>query len=260
MNALERFIDPISGFSSKPAPFVVEIFAWYLHEIKLKDRFQTSDIGPCFDEVHMSRPANVSLVLTRLCEKNPPRLIKDSKGYRLHQNARKELALRLPQRATSTATTALLNDLTSKVRNPTHKVFLNEALLCFRHHAYRAAIVMVWNLAYSHILGRIFDAHLQDFEQQRAKVYPKLPTVTKLTDFEDYGERQVIEICRGARIFSATICKILTERLNRRNSAAHPSSATFTAVQAEDMITDLVNNVLLVTGPLPQGTNSHGSS
>lgn len=244
MSDLERFVEPIAGFSSKPAPYIVEVFAWYLHEVKQKDRIQTADIGPLFDEVHVPRP-NISLVLTRLCEKKPPRLIKDAHGYRLHHEARKDLAARLPQRATSVATTALLNDLLGRVTDPAQKVFLQEALICFKSHAYRAAIVMMWNLAYSHVLDRVFANHLVAFNAQRARVTPKLPEIVKETDFEDYGERQVIELCRGARILDATVCRILTERLNRRNSAAHPSSATFTSVQAEDQITDLANNVLL---------------
>lgn len=245
MSDLTHFVEPLKGFSSKPAPYIVEVFAWYLHEIKQKDRFQTADISPLFDEVHIQRPANVSIVLTRLCDKKPPRLIKDAKGFRLHHEARKELGLRLPQRATSVATTELLNTLLQRVIDPAQKVFLKETLICFKHHAYRAAITMIWNLAYSHVIDRLFASYLPAFNAQRAKVMPKLPEVIKKTDFEDYGERQVIELCRGARILDATVCKILTERLNRRNSAAHPSSATFTSVQAEDQITDLVNNVLL---------------
>jgi hypothetical protein len=245
LSNLANFVAPITGFSSKPASYIAEVFAWYLHEIKQKDRFNTGDIRFLFDEIHITRPANLSLVLTRLCEKTPPRLIKDAKGFRLHHEARKELSVLLPQRAASVTTTALLNNLSQNVVNPVQKVFLNEALVCFKHQAYRAAIVMMWNLAYAHIIDRIFINHLANFNAQRTKINSKLPEVVKLTDFEDYGERQVIEICRGARIFDATVCKILTERLNRRNSAAHPSSATFTSVQAEDQITDLINNILL---------------
>ena len=60
MSDLERFVEPIAGFSSKPAPYIVEVFAWYLHEVKHKDRIQTADVGPLFDEVHVPRP-NISL-------------------------------------------------------------------------------------------------------------------------------------------------------------------------------------------------------
>jgi hypothetical protein len=242
---LERFVEPIAGLAAKPAPYQVEVFAWYLHEVKQKDRFQTNDIGACFDEVHVQRPANIASVLAKLCVRKPPRVLRDAKGYRLHQDVRKQLQSLLPVRAATVATTVLLNDLVLRVTNPVQKVFLNETLVCFKQHAYRATIVMVWNLAYSHVCDRAFASHLVAFNSQRAKAFAKLPELTKRTDFEDYKESTVIEICRGARIFDASVCKILTERLGRRNSAAHPSSTTFTSVQAEDMITDLANNVLL---------------
>lgn len=151
----------------------------------------------------------------------------------------------LPIRPSTVSTTKLLNDLEPKVTNVAQQTFLNEALRCFKQDAFRAAIVMAWNLAYSHVCDRILASHTAAFNAQRKLVYPKLPEIAKGTDFEDYKESQVIELCRGARILDATVCKHLTAQLNRRNSAAHPSSATFTAAQAEDTITDLVNNVLL---------------
>lgn len=245
MSDLERFVKPIDGFVSKPAPFQVQIFAWYLQEARQKERFSATDIAQCFDAAHMKRPINISLTLSRLAEKKPARVLRDSKGFRLSSAARVELAALLPLRATSVATTQLLDSLQTRLTDPAQRTFLSETLTCFKHQAYRASIVMMWNLTYAHICDKIFVAHAVPFEAQRAKVHKNLPSLTKRTDFEDYGERQVIEICRGARIFDGTVCKILTERLNRRNSAAHPSSATFTVANAEDMITDLVNNVLL---------------
>lgn len=245
MRDIEHFLAPIPSFNTKPAPFQIEAFGWYLHEMKGLEHFSTGDIRQCFEAVHLPQPPNIAASLAKILEKRPARAIRNAKGYKLASAARFDMAKILPVRASAVSTTALLNDLLGKITHSTHKVFLNEALICFKNHAYRAAIVMAWNLTYSHVIDRIFNNHLAAFNSQRMKVYPKLPEVTKLADFEDYGERQVIEICRGARIFDATVCKTLTERLNRRNSAAHPSSATFLAVQAEDMITDLINNVLL---------------
>jgi hypothetical protein len=36
----------------------------------------------------------------------------------------------------------------------------------------------------------------------------------------------------------------LREKLKRRNAAAHPSLVVITQAQADDVVTDLVNNVL----------------
>lgn len=244
MKDVHHFIAPIKDFNQKSAPYQIEVFAWFLHEVKGQEYFSPADIRACYDATHLPVP-NVSASLAKILEKRPARCIRNTKGYKLSSISRGEMETLLPVRASAVATTALLQGLVERVSKPEHKVFLNEALICFRYGAHRAAIVMIWNLAYSHVLDRIFGNHLAAFNAQRTKVGPKLPEVTKLTDFEDYGERQVIEICRGARIYDATVCKTLTERLNRRNSAAHPSSAKFTPVQAEDMVTDLINNVLL---------------
>ncbi|MFT0548059.1 hypothetical protein ACMHYO_17225 [Allopusillimonas ginsengisoli] len=94
----------------------------------------------------------------------------------------------------------------------------------------------------SHGLNRTYSGHVTAFNGEKSETYAKLLDIATLANFEGYGERQVIEICRGARFFDATVCKTLTDR---SNSAAHPSSATFTPGQAGDQITDLVNNVLL---------------
>lgn len=244
MKDAQNFVAPIAGFNQKSVPFQVEVFAWFLHEVKGMELFGTGEIRKCYEAAHLPVP-NIAATLSKILAKRPIRLLRSSKGYKLASAARSDMEKLLPVRASYVTTTALLNGLVDKITNSAHKVFLNEALVCFKHGAYRAAIVMMWNLTYSHIVDRIFTSHLPAFNAQKAKTYAKLPDVIKLTDFEDYGERQVIEICRGARIFDATVCKTLTDRLNRRNSAAHPSSATFSAVQAEDHITDLVNNVLL---------------
>jgi hypothetical protein len=86
---------------------------------------------------------------------------------------------------------------------------------------------------------------LAAFNANRTKAHPRLPEIVKRTDFQEYGERQVLEVCRIASIVDKSIYKILQERLDRRNIAAHPSAVIFTSSQAEDLITDLVNNVLL---------------
>jgi hypothetical protein len=244
VNELADFTRRISSFDSKTLTGKIEIFGWYLHEVGGKARFSPADLTKCFQLAHCSEPGNIYGLLLQLSTKKPARLLKDSQGYRLSAAVRDQIGTGLG-RSSSAAVSALLSGLLPKVTDTAQKTFLEEALICFRNKAYRAAIVMSWNLTYTHVCDQIFANHLPAFNTQRTKVHPKLPEVVKATDFEDYGERQVVEICRGARIFDATVCKILVERLNRRNSAAHPSSAIFTAVQAEDMITDLVNNILL---------------
>lgn len=244
MISIVDFTRSIPSFDQKTFISKVEVFGWYLHEICGKMKFTAIDITRCFEQTHSQQPSKIHNLLGQLCDKKPAHLLKDAQGYRLAASVRTQLdrSLRKPAGA---QTSALLSGLIPQITDASKKTFLNETIACFNSSAYRAAIIMAWNLTYSHICDRIFWTHAVAFNAQRAKVFPKMPELSKRTDFEDYKESVVIEICRGARIFDATVCKILTSRLDRRNAAAHPSSAVFTSIQAEDQITDLVNNVLL---------------
>jgi hypothetical protein len=74
-----------------------------------------------------------------------------------------------------TAINKILTDLPAKVPNVVERAFLREALKCCRIEAYRACIVMTWNLAYAHLLDWILkDANrLAAFNATIAKRYPK---------------------------------------------------------------------------------------
>ncbi|WP_175701425.1 hypothetical protein [Burkholderia ambifaria] len=244
MSDLLEFVSRINGFGGKSFTDKVEIFGWYLHENGGKPKFGPTDLLRCFEVAHESKPSNIHSIVHRLSTDRPARLLKDGQGYRLSAAVREQVG-KLVNRKTNTAVNALLTGLLSSVTNKDQQTFLDETIVCCNGKAHRAAIVMGWNLAYSHLCDRIFDAHLVAFNANRTKIHPKLPEIVKRTDFQEYGERQVIDVCRTASIVDKSIYKILQERLDRRNMAAHPSAVVFTSAQAEDLITDLVNNVLL---------------
>jgi hypothetical protein len=241
---IDQFVGQITDFSNKSAPFIIEAFAWYLHEVKQQDRLTSSHIGACFDAAHIPRPANIGSSLAKLCAKKPARLLKDSKGYRLTNAARSELGVLLPVRATTVKTTNVLNDLLSRVSDPAQKTFLGEALICYKYHAYRAAVVMAWNLAFSDVLDRILANHLVAFNGQIG-THGFKRAIGQRSDFEDLKEGQIITLARNAHILSKESVKTLEEKLNKRNTAAHPSTVVVSSATAEEVIFDLVENIIL---------------
>jgi hypothetical protein len=109
---------------------------------------------------------------------------------------------------------------------------------------------MVWNLAYAHLLDWVLKDpnRLASFNGTIPRRFPALKNiqVSKYDDFRDeFKERQVVEICSSSGLVNDDIFKILKAKLDRRNSAAHPSTIVFVQSQADDMITDLINNVVL---------------
>lgn len=244
MSDIPEFVSRIKGFDGKNFTEKVEIFGWYLHENGGKPKFGPVDLVRCFEAAHESKPSNIHSIVHRLSTERPARLLKDSQGYRLSAAVRDQVG-KLVGRKSNTGVSALLTGLLPSVTNKAQQTFLDETITCCNGKAHRAAIVMGWNLAYSHLCDRIFDVHLAAFNANRTKAHPKLPSIVKRTDFQEYSERQVIDVCRIASVVDKSLYKILQERLDRRNMAAHPSAVVFTSAQAEDLITDLVNNVLL---------------
>lgn len=57
----------------------------------------------------------------------------------------------------------LLKNLPAQIPDLGERTYLDEALICYEHGAFRAAIVMTWNLAYHHLCDRIIKRRLGDF-------------------------------------------------------------------------------------------------
>ena len=244
MKDAAHFVEPIADFSRRPAPFQVEAFAWFLHEAKQVEHFSTADIRKCFHAAHVIPPANIAAVIAKLEAKKPARVLRSTAGFRLSRDARTELSTLLPVRATAVKTTTVLNDLLARVTDPAQKMFLTETLLCFKHHAYRAAVVMAWNLAFSDVLDRIMTRHLTAFNTQVGTHNLKKP-VTDRVDFEKLKESEIIKIGAAAGILGKESVKKLEEKLGKRNTAAHPSTVIVNVTTAEEVIADLVENILL---------------
>lgn len=112
--------------------------------------------------------------------------------------------------------------------------------------AFRAAIVMTWNMAYDHFCRWIYSKHLVNFNLQLPKSFPKagITSITKLDDFSELKESQVIQIAASSGIITANLQKVMKEKLDRRNIAAHPSSIAIERLTAEEFIRDAVVNIM----------------
>ena len=109
------------------------------------------------------------------------------------------------------AASALLQSLPGRVSNEAERLFLSEAIACFRSKAFRAAIVMTWNLAYDHLLNWVMANHLPAFNTAIVRKYPKRNTVsmTKKEDFTDeFTEFEAIEVCGVAGIIDSNFSAV----------------------------------------------------
>lgn len=246
LNALAQ---RIAGFPDLTHPEKITAFGWWIHRHGAKERFTLADIRNCYDALSMVQPKNFSVQMTRLSERRPPHLLRDSLGFRLEQRVRSELDARLATQGHRLEVAKLLADLPGRVSSRAESTFLSEALTCYQNGAFRAAIVMTWNLAYDHFLAWLLSdtVRLASFNARISIRFPSKAgmVITKREDFDDLKESEVIQIASSAGLISKNTAQVLQEKLTRRNAAAHPSLVEITQYQAEDVITDLVNNVVL---------------
>ena len=247
---LAEFTNQIKGFASFGHPEKVIYFGWFYHTQEQKTRFTQSELRHCY-QVRNEEPPNLSQVLSRLLAKRPKVLLHDSQGYFLEHRARAKLDQQYGEHETTIALSQLLHTLPGKVADKAEALFLSEAISCYRHKAFRAAIIMAWNLAYDHLLRWIIadPARLSAFNQHiEARVGKKGSglAISKREDYEALGEQEVLDICKLAKLFiSNNTKKILDIQLTKRNLAAHPSLISIEGPQADDTISSLVNNVVL---------------
>lgn len=236
----------IKGFSKLPYTDKILALGYYLHIERKIDHFYAPVINGLFDQLHIDRPTNTSSQMLAMSKTKPKRLLFDSKGCRLAIDERAKVASWLPAVQTPKQIIAELKALEAQITDPQQKVFLHEALVCFSHEAYRASIVMTWNLAYHHVLTFVFNHNLAEFNAYLKSQFPKENLVIKLfTDFEEIREGKVIVVIKGAGIVTAATAKTLKAKLDIRNTSAHPSSTIVAPVTAEEVITDLLKNILL---------------
>ena len=249
---LKEFVAAVPGFAALGHPDKILHFGWYLHTQKQRVSFSQAEIRACYKEHHME-PPNLSEAFTRLIAKKPKVMLLEKGAYKLEHSARAKLDERYGQHENTILVSQLLNDLPGKIPDEAERLFLSEAIKCYRVRAFRAAIVMAWNLTYSHLLHWILSdsTRLAAFQATIiTSIGPKLGSsvaITKREDFEQLKESQVLNICGTAGLFvSQNTKKILTIQLDKRNLAAHPSLLVIGGPEAEDTISSLVQNVVLI--------------
>ena len=246
---LTALVAGIADFRSWTHANRIRLFAWVQHALRKKDRFSTADINWCYETLHYSK-TNVSQYLSTMEKRKE--LLQDRRGYHLEGGMRSQYDAKYGEHNITLNIRQMVKELPDKVPDVAEKDFMKEALICLRHNASRAAIIMTWNIAFYHLCNYVLNHKLVEFNSAFRTRYAKkwqgakVPTITNYDDFSiDLKESEVIEVCRFANIINPNLYRILTEKLGKRNTAAHPSTVRVTQVQAEAFIDELVRNAVL---------------
>ncbi|HEY6091115.1 MAG TPA: hypothetical protein VIV83_03920 [Gemmatimonadales bacterium] len=246
---LKELVTQVPGFSGWDHPDKIKLFGWFLHVYRGREFFTAKEIRECYDQLSYTAP-RLNRDLERLLDRRPRELLQDSRGFRLHGTVKQALDEKYGEAQTTIVVKKLLAELPAKVPGIEERAFLEEVIRCLRAQAFRATVVMAWNLAFDHLLHWLLKdpARLKTFNDRIPVRYPNkkpMPLIAKFEDFEELTEREVIEVCSSAGLISDAVFGILKEKLDRRNTAAHPSKVAVLQSKAEDTIEDLVTNVVL---------------
>ncbi len=143
-----------------------------------------------------------------------------------------------------TPVTQSLEKYVLDLRDPDKARFVEEAIACVRNKSYRAAIVLTWvgavYLLYSHVLNH----KLSEFNSEMQRRFPKSkPAATSDDLAQAVKEAEFLNILEHIKIITKAENKELTGCLDRRNTAGHPNSHTFTEVGVGSHVETLITAV-----------------
>ncbi len=248
---LEKFAKSANNFFSFTASDQIDFFVYFLTIKKDKGTTQATGIRDCFLLLELTPYSNISGYLLSHVKgkgKAPPKYLRIKDGYQLHRSRRTFIEDTLNKKPHKVKVDKELRELLHHIKNPAANEFLKEAINCFEIEAYRAAIIMVWNLTMDHLYEYILNHELANFNLVLSKNNDKrirISSISKKDDLTEIPEAKFIEFCRTSKIISNDIRKILDTKLGIRNTYAHPSGVKMLEIKAIEFIEDLVNNVVL---------------
>lgn len=121
--------------------------------------------------------------------------------------------------------------------------FVEEAIACVKNKAYRAAIVLSWvgglYLLYEYVLR----AKLSEYNAEVARRFQKSKPAGTVDDLAGLKEAEFLSVLEHIKVLTKAEAKELSGCLERRNTAGHPNSHTFTEVGVGNHIETLITSV-----------------
>jgi hypothetical protein len=238
----------VPGLADKSHYDRIKIFGWWFHVHKAKPSFTAAEVGHCYDKLDFSRPASFGAYFKQLTEKKE--LLPAGSGYKLEHKIREQLDGLYGIPEMTVKVTSLLTDLAATIPDMAERAYYQEALICYKHGSRRGAVVMTWNIAFSHLCTHVLTKKLTAFNARWLLSMPRMHKnkTIEIKVFDDFNEElkesEVLTICRDEGILTKNMYNIMHASLGKRNAAAHPNAVVIDQLQTDAFITDLITNVV----------------
>jgi len=240
--------EAVPGLPDKSHYDKIKVFGWWMQVHKSKTSFTAAEVGKCYDDLDLSRPASFGEYFKQLVGKKE--LLRSGSAYKLEHKVREQLDAAYGIPILTVKVTSLLTNLADTIPDMAERAYYQEALICYKCGSLRGAVVMTWNIAFSHLCMIVLTKRLADFNARWLLSMPgmhkKGPIEIKVFDDfnEDLKESEVLTICRDAGILTKNMYNIMHAALGKRNAAAHPNAVVIDQLQTDAFIADLIINVV----------------
>lgn len=245
LQKLTSYIETISNFEKLKLEEQIIVFGYHIQQNEKLSNFNHKIIQQCFELSDLPSPTNIISRLQKLETKHW--LVKNNGGYRLERTTLKSLEHNILGKPQLKIISAKLENLSNLLKTP-EKEYVDEVIGCLRINAYRAAIVLMWSICISHLRNYIISYKIPEFNNalsNHTKNSIKKLSISKYDDFEDIGDYDFLEILKILTITTKNQHKLLKEKLDIRNTYAHPNTLTLTDNKANSFIEDLVNDIIM---------------
>jgi len=240
---VDALIQKIGDFDLLTQKEKVKYISYFHCVSNMTEAFGPSDVDDYFDQLFLEKPSNIPRELLALASGKPPVLLKKGNKYSFQRSAKKQLDDIFFENKHTVETSTMLRALIPKTKTQEQRQFLEEAITCLEVKTFRASIIMTWLLTMDVLFEYVISSRLQDFNDELKKRNKK-KFVSCKSDFEEFKESEIIEVMKSSGIISKEQRKLLDEKLDIRNSAAHPNSTTFREIKVVTYIQEVVEEIV----------------
>lgn len=241
---LESYTETISNFEKLKLEVQIIVFGYYLQQKEKLSNFEHKLIQKCFELSDFTTPTNIASRLQKLEVKHW--LVKNNGGYRVERTTLKTFEANILGKPQLKIISSKLESLPNLLKTP-EKEYVDEVLGCLSIDAYHAAIVLMWSITISHLRNFIIDYKIPEFNNalsNHTKNSLRNLSISKYDDFENIGDHDFLEIIKSLNLTSKNQHKLLKEKLDIRNTYAHPNTLTLTDNKTNSFIEDLINDII----------------
>lgn len=130
-----------------------------------------------------------------------------------------------------------------KIKDQRIAEFVEEAVTCFEHDLYRAAVVLTWVGAVAILYDHVLKNHLAGFNAEAKRRAPKWKDAKTADDLARMKEADFLDVLDHLSIIGKNVKNELKNRLDLRNACGHPNSLAIGENVAAAHVEALILNV-----------------